>query len=186
MYKRMQIIAEVKTRSPFGFRAEKSWDELFEIAHQVGDIIAVHTDSRWDGSFDLLKKARARTTKPILAKGFHLNDEAVHKAINCGAGFVLVVGRIPKRYASQCLIEPYTLAELAQIPTNLKAVWNSRDLQTGGLRVETFEEARAVWRGWLCQASNIITVSDIKNGADAVLVGTHLSEFAHSLSIHIS
>jgi len=63
----------------------------------------------------------------------------------------------------------------------MKVVWNSRDLSDGGLKKETFEEARRLWKGWLCQASNICSVADIQDGADAVLVGTHLEEFALSL-----
>ncbi len=181
MYRNTQIIAEVKTHSPFGWRSEQTGEELFNLADTVGDIISIHTDSRWGGSFELLKKVRSRTTKPILAKGLHLDDEAVHKAIDCGADLVLVVGRIPKRYASQCVMEPYTLAELRQIPATLKAVWNSRDLSTGGLKREHFKEARQIFPGWLCQASNIKTVDDIEVGADAVLVGSHLLEFVKSL-----
>jgi len=50
MYKGVQIIAEVKNRSPFkGVTFEKSWDELFEIAADIGDIISVHTNPRWGG-----------------------------------------------------------------------------------------------------------------------------------------
>jgi len=79
------------------------------------------------------------------------------------------------------LIEPYTLEELKNLPPKTKAVWNSRDLKTGGLKEETFEQARQIWDGWLCQASNVATVADIKEGADAVLVGTHLEKFTESL-----
>ena len=67
------------------------------------------------------------------------------------------------------------------IQDGTKVVWNSRDLVTGGLKKETFEDARKIWKGWLCQASNIKTVADIKEGADAVLVGSHLPEFAESI-----
>ena len=74
-----------------------------------------------------------------------------------------------------------TLTELKEIPTQFKVIWNSRDLNTGGLKTETFDQARAIRKGWLCQASNIRTVSDIKEGADAVLVGTYLKEFVASL-----
>lgn len=181
MYKNTQIIAEVKTKSPFGFKSDKSWDELFSIANMVGDIISIHTDSRWGGSFDLVKKARGLTSKPILAKGIHATAEEIEKAIECGADYVLVVGRIPKVYLDKCMIEPLTLSELRALPTNLKVVWNSRDLSTGGLKSETFEEARKIFGGWLCQASNIKTVGDIKDGADAVLVGANLIEFVESL-----
>jgi indole-3-glycerol phosphate synthase len=55
MVKGIKIIAEVKTQSPFGFKSQKTWKELFKIASEAGDIISIHTDSRWGGSFDLLK-----------------------------------------------------------------------------------------------------------------------------------
>lgn len=177
----VQIIAEVKTQSPFGFRSEKSWDELFSIAERVGDIVSIHTDARWGGSFDLVRKAKTLTNKPILAKGIHATDEDIEQAIQAGADYVLVVGRIPSVYKEKCLIEPNTLAELKEIPVELKAVWNSRDLADGGLKTETFEEAQEIFKGWLCQASNIQSVDNIKQGADAVLIGTHISEFEQSL-----
>src|SRR3989338_2508235 len=125
MAKKTTIIAEVKTRSPFGFEATESWDELFAVANQIGDIISIHTDSRWGGSFDLLKKARRLTAKPILAKGIHPSDNDIQKALAAGADYVLAVGRIPSRQAEKCLIEPLTLAHLKTIPVHLKVVWNS-------------------------------------------------------------
>ena len=181
MKNKVQIIAEVKTQSPFGWRSDKTWDELFEVANEIGDIVSIHTDSRWGGSFELLEKARSLTSKPILAKGIHENDLQIKKAFECGADWVLVVGRIPKFEPKKCLIEPLTLEELKTIPQDFKVVWNSRDLKTGGQKKETFEEARSIFEGLLCQASNIRTTKDIKKGADAVLIGTHLFEFAESL-----
>ncbi|MEK7574685.1 MAG: hypothetical protein AAB511_00430 [Patescibacteria group bacterium] len=176
------LIAEVKIQSPFGFKSEKSWDELFALADRVGDMISIHTDPRWGGSFELLAKARAKTKKPILAKGIHATDEEVRKAIDVGADFVLVVGRIPAIHVEKCLIEPLTLAKLFSLPKGVqKVVWNSRDLKTGGLKTETFADARKIWKGWLCQASNIKTINDIQVGADAVLVGEHLTGFIESL-----
>jgi len=179
--KKVEIIAEVKTQSPFGWKSDKTWEEIFEVAQEIGDIISIHTDERWGGSFNLLKQARSLTEKPILAKGIHQTDALVEQAISCGADFVLVVGRIPKIYQKKCFIEPLTLKELQKIPKGFRAVWNSRDLSSGELKKETFEEARASFSGWLCQASNIKTIADIKEGASAVLVGTHLFEFAESL-----
>jgi len=174
------IIAEVKTQSPFGFKSNKSWDELFEIANDIGDMISIHTDSRWGGSFDLIIKARKLTKKPILAKGIHEKDSDIEKALSAGADFVLVVGRIPKIHMDKCIIEPYTLDELSKIPKTFKVVWNSRDLKTGGVKSETFDTARAIFPGWLCQASHIKTINDIHPLANAVLVGEHLEEFAKS------
>jgi indole-3-glycerol phosphate synthase len=181
MYKNIQIIAEVKTESPFGYKSEKSWDELFAVAEKIGDIISIHTDPRWGGSFERLAHARSLTKKPILAKGIHATDDEVARALAAGADWVLVVGRIPKIHAEQCMIEPCTLEELATIPENLRVVWNARDLGSGGAKHETFAQARAIFKGWLCQASHIKTVADIQPGADAVLVGEHLAGFASSL-----
>jgi len=182
MYRGVEIIAEVKTQSPFGWKSDKTWDELFTIAEEIGDIISIHTDARWGGSFDLVKKARQLTKKPILAKGIHEEDERIAEAIQYGADWVLVVGRLPKVYKTKCIIEPISLYELGKIPKYFKALWNTRDLKTGNIKKETFEEARALWNGWLCQASFLKTVSDIEDGADAVLVGTNLVTFAKSLS----
>jgi indole-3-glycerol phosphate synthase len=176
----MQIIAEVKTHSPFGWQSDRSWDELFQIADEVGDIISIHTDPRWHGSMELVAKAKALTKKPILAKGVHAQDSQIEEALKAGADYVLVVGRVPDRYLDHCLIEHNTLAELRDLPRTIKAVWNSRDLSTGGLKGETYAEARQVFSGWLCQASNIRSPEDVDPSADAILVGTYLPQFAAS------
>lgn len=180
----LKIIAEVKPISP-SFRSEHSWEYLFELANRVGDIISIHTDVRWGGSFDLLKRAREMSDKPILAKGIHQNDGDISRAIDCGANYVLVVGRLPGVHNRHCIIEPYDLNELKQIPLQYKVVWNSRDIRKLGQidteKTETFEQAREIRSGWLCQASNIRTIQDIKPGANAVLVGSYLPEFAESL-----
>ncbi len=179
--KNIQIIAEVKTQSPFGWKSHKSWEELFELAQEAGDIISIHTDERWGGSFDLVKQARSMTYKPILAKGIHATDDLIEKAILSGADWVLCVGRIPAVHVEKCLIEPNSLEELKLIPGDMKVVWNSRDLETGGFKTETFDQAREIFPGWMCQASNISTVRNIKRGADAVLVGSELEGFVESL-----
>ena len=176
----VEIIAEVKTMSPFGFTAQESWDSLFRLADRISDMIAIHTDPHWGGSFGLIAKARRLTEKPILAKGIHPQDHEVRNALQHGADFVLVVGRVPDIPLENILIEPLSLGELANLPQGCKVVWNSRDLSTGGLKKETFEQARRLWNGWLCQASNICSLKDIKDGADAVLVGSHLREFFDS------
>ena len=178
----MQVIAEVKTHSPFGWTSAKSWEELFEIANSIGDIISIHTDPRWHGSFDMVKKARSLTNKPILAKGIHASDDDIIRALRAGATYVLVVGRIPEINLAQCFIEPNTLEELSALPDGCHAVWNSRDLADGGQKTDTFAEARKIHTGWLCQASNIRTIGDVDSSADAVLIGTHLEEFAQSIT----
>ncbi len=79
-----------------GYISTKSWDEMFVIAEKVGDIISIHTDASCDGSFELIKKTKSLTKKPILAKGIHETDESVVKAVASGADFVLVVGGFRK------------------------------------------------------------------------------------------
>ena len=175
------IIAEVKTQSPFGFRSQQSWDELFEIANQFGDWISIHTDPRWGGSFELLARARQQTKKPILAKGIHADDRDIELALERGADYVLVVGRIPRDYRDSCLIEPHTLDELAVIPRDLKAVWNARDLSDGSVKPDTYSQARKQFSGWLCQASMVKHSHDVHADADAVLVGENLREFTRSI-----
>ena len=183
MYNSVEIIAEVKIQSPFGYKSSKSWDDLFAVANKIGDVISIHTDRRWGGSFELLKKARDLTSKPILAKGIHETDDEIQHAINCGADYVLAVGRIPQiEDIQKCLIESLTLSELHCIPKNLKAVWNSRELRDGSIKDDKFANARKVFSGWLCQASNIRTIDDIEDGANAIIVGTNLIEFAASLN----
>lgn len=177
----MKLIAEVKTHSPFGYKSSKSWDELFEIANEVGNIISIHTNPRWHGSFELISKAKSSTNKPILAKGIHSTDDDIKRALDAGADYVLVVGRIPKIHLEKCLVEPNSLKELQSLPKSIRAVWNSRDLETGGFKKATFQEARASFSGWLCQASNIASLSDVDKTADAILVGTCLSQIADGL-----
>jgi indole-3-glycerol phosphate synthase len=178
------LIAEVKTVSPFGWRSGKGWDELFALAAKVGDVVSVHTDPRWGGSLELIEKARSLTKKPILAKGIHAEDGQIRAALAAGADFALVVGRLPAAdLLPRCLIEPNTLAALAALPPGTPAVWNSRDLADGGLKAETWAEARAAFTGWLCQASNIRTPADIAPGVDAILVGTALPSFADYLGL---
>lgn len=171
------FIAEVKTKSPFGWQSDKSWDELFAIANTHGDWLSVHTDPRWGGSMELIKKARKLTKKPILAKGIHAKDEEIEQAIAAGADYVLVVGRLPAVHLDQCLIEVLSLDQFDMLPTAIKAVWNQRDLATGKPKQETFQQARSLWPGWLAQASLIAEPTDVSPVAEAFIVATDLAKF---------
>ena len=180
----MKFIAEIKTKSPFGYQASPSPGEmpdqsvenrLIELALKHGNWVAVHTDERWGGSFRLLQKVRTMTDKPILAKGIHPTDEYIKQALDCGADYVLVIGRVPPdQYWNRIIIEPLTLTELEPVPKDIKVLWNTRCPATGELKEETVEEARALREGWFCHASNIESRRDVVEGADAFLVGEHL------------
>lgn len=178
------FVAEVKTESPFGYRSEHTWNYLFEQASRFGDMLSIHTDPRWGGSFDLLAQARRRTEKPILAKGIHDTDEAVIRALNAGADRVLVVGRLPsEKLMPKVWFEPKEISELASCPLGTKVVWNARDLQTGQPKTSTVYMARAKWSGWLCQASHIKKPDDVAEtmqfgkGVQAFIVGENLLKF---------
>ncbi|MES2059554.1 MAG: hypothetical protein V4438_00830 [Patescibacteria group bacterium] len=182
----MIIIAEVKPEAP-NWKSDKSWEELFVIAESIGDWISIHTDSRWGGSIDLIRRARKLTCKPILAKGIHTDQETIDKMLECGADYVLTLDFIPERNADKCLIEISDIEVLKRSPKKLKYVWNSRDIWALLNKAEPkeripFEQVRQMFPDlWLCQASNISAVQDVDPRADAVLVGTHLEAFAKSL-----
>jgi indole-3-glycerol phosphate synthase len=194
----VQLIAEIKTGSPFGFVSSRPWDELFALANRHGDIVSVHTDPRWGGSVELVKKARQLTERPILAKGIHESDDLIRDAHAAGADFILVVGRVPlfqNGMLKKCLIEPVSLQNMKDIlhacmlrGFEPRLVWNSRDLETGKLKTdlnenETWQEARKLYSGWMCQASNITSIKDVEKDADAVLVGENLEAFVESLTV---
>jgi indole-3-glycerol phosphate synthase len=199
------FIAEVKTKSDLsGWKSPYSRDFLLDVAETYGDWISIHTHKYWGGSFDHIREARRRVDalprlrRPfVLAKGIHPSDDYIESSLQCGADYVLVVGRIPSRHSclrSKILVEMSTLEELALIPAGFKAVWNSRNLKAAlqaherGIKTDhasqnpiAFSHARKITGSPLVQASNIKTVTDADKTADAILVGSNLIEFVHSV-----
>lgn len=179
--KKPLFIAEVKPCSPFGFKSKLTDVGLLRVALEYGDMLSIHTHKQWGGSYDWLKKVRQTTKKKILAKGIHGDDADIKRALDHGADYVLVVGRIPpKGLIEHCWVEPTEFRQLMDIPKNIRTVWNQRDLLTGGNKPFDFDCVRGVpfSRGrWLCQASGIKTPKDIHPKADAFIVGEHLPEF---------
>jgi hypothetical protein len=177
------FIAEVKTQSPFGFKSEESWDNLFELAAKHGDWIAIHTNPLWGGSFELLDRARRLTKKPILAKGIHQRDTDVKMALDCGADMVLTVGRICTSVeAHETIFEPLNIGQMFEpmyCYNNIRVMWNDRDLVTGKRKKETVTDIRSIYNGWLCKASYILHPQDIasRTDIDAFIIGTNLRVF---------
>lgn len=185
---RQLFIAEVKTRSPFGFESDKSWDELFEVAAQHGKWISVHTNPRWGGSMDLITRAKGLTDKPVLAKGIHKTDDEIKEALDAGADYVLTVRDRPSDTIDPAVVlyEPRWLQGVHDISdaigdSALHLVWNARDLRTGGGKLVDFSAARNMTSAWMAQASMIETVADVHPEADAIIVGQHLEKFVASL-----
>ncbi len=186
------IIAEVKTKSPFGFVSEHSKLALYDRAFEVGDMISVHTDPRWGGSFQELVTVRramdkaGHRNKPILAKGLHLTLADIENALDHGANKVLVVGWYPHTLLDHVYIEVTSGAQIKEFlalaaASNkvIRLVHNSRDLRTGKISKFGFEDAKRLCprNQFLVQASNIRRVSDIHPEADAVLIGEALMNF---------
>lgn len=175
------FIAEIKVRSPFGFKSKLSSFKLMEMAVEYGDMVSVHTHEQWGGSYEHLAWVRKYTSKKILAKGIHGDDLDIRRALNCGADYVLVVGRIPpKGLIEHCWVE---LTDFHQMDwmKGKKAVWNQRDLFSGMVVGHTFAGVRSAYPyHWLCQASGIKTPKDVHPKADAFIVGEHLPKFVKS------
>ena len=192
------LIGEVKPSSPSGFMSPYSWRKLFDLANESPcvDMISIHTDPRWEGSFESLKEARALTEKPILAKGYHATDRELRDAFNYGADRVLVVGRIPNiSLADFCYYEPLNLEQLHAFPVLAGShrintvVWNARDISNPEIeryKTESINEARKLWPKQLVQASAIRSLADIAPEADQILVGSYLPQFLRSLEEKIN
>lgn len=172
------FIGEVKIFSPFGFKSRHSWDTLFGIANAKADFVSIHTSSRWKGAMEDLLVARRSTNKPILAKGIHESDDDIKRCLDYGADYVLVVGRVPPdKFIQKCLVEPTSLQQLKDIGKDLDiVVWNSRDLQTGGLKSDKWEEVVSLCKR-VIQASNIKTRADVHSDAYGFIVGENLPIF---------
>lgn len=173
------FVAEVKIKSPYGFASPYGYNELLDIAIKHGDIVSIHTDIRWGGSMELIRETREKTIKPILAKGIHSTDDQISKALEYGANWVLVVGRVPnEKLLSFCWIEPNSISDIKNIPKDSRLVWNARNLWSNGrYKEETWEEVRKVWKGWICQASFIHEPGDVEIDSDAFIVGASLVHF---------
>lgn len=177
------FVAEVKTKSPFGF--ESDWDEfaLLELAISAGDIVALHTEAPWGGSVSWLRQAARvvhRTGKLVLAKGIHRTDDSVRAALEAGADIVLVVGRRPHPMLEPvCWWEPSSFDQAIYARMSDRLVWNQRDLRSGGKRDGTIMDVMSFRPAgtWVCQASFISKPEHISPFASAFMVGEHLPGF---------
>lgn len=168
------LIGEVKTCSPYGFKSALSRHEALDYVASFADIVSIHTNPQWDGSFEWLREARILTDKPILAKGFHDMLREVEEAFAVGADHVLTVGWWPGHVS--CWHEVATWEEM----DTSNAEWivcNARNPRTGGdgaLSIQNASLLRVGLTRKLCQASRIRCRADIHPGVDAVLIGEGL------------
>ena len=191
------FIAEVKTISPFGFKSDYSEKVLLNLALAHGDMISLHTDPLWGWSDNFATQAAMAKNLGIkvLAKGIHEKDEEIEWALNHGADYVLVVGRIPHySLIKYCYLEPLNDKQYEKMADVMPPaiVINSRSLEDNGYikwRINTgvpSKEAITMWNTYciqkylnvpLIQASNIQLPKDVKDWADGYIVGQYLPAF---------
>jgi indole-3-glycerol phosphate synthase len=178
------FIAEIKTISPFGYSSKEPFYKLMELAIEHGDWISVHDNALWGGDYDSISFVRKHTDKPILAKGIHGTDDSIRMALEHGADYVLVVGRVPdseplKKY---CLFE--APLDYSKLTTTDKIVFNSRDLSTGEINMPWVNGEITDFKKnkyeFICQASGISHINQVHPEADAFIVGQHLRKFVSS------
>jgi indole-3-glycerol phosphate synthase len=196
------VIAEVKRRSPSAGQIREDIDPI-ERAVLYGThgaaAISVLTDERYfGGSMADLKAAAGRAVVPILRKDFILDELQVLEARAAGASAVLLIVRALDRSRLEALMSCAADAGLAALVevhnageldialaagADIIGV-NSRDLDT--FKIDT----AAAWRILRMVPSACIAVAEsglggqadvvraAEAGADAVLVGTALSQAA--------
>jgi indole-3-glycerol phosphate synthase len=181
------FIAEIKEKSPFGFKSEHIFYNLMGTAIEFGDWISVHTNPLWGGSFEAIEYVRKYTNKPILAKGIHSKDDDIKKALDYGADYVLVVDRIPNYayMADKLLIEiGDNLSKLKVLPNFYKYVYNGRDLKTGERKKEDKYSGYRKTCNWVCGASLIkhpANAQQLYPNCDAFIVGENLVQYCSYL-----
>jgi indole-3-glycerol phosphate synthase len=194
------VIAELKRRSPSAGIIRDDLDpghRAAMYARSGAAAISVLTDGPYfGGSMEDLRTAADNCSLPILRKDFILDEVQVLEARAAGASAVLLIVRVLGgtqlksllRFSADlgldALVEVHTRAELdVALQNEAKIVGiNSRDLDTFAIDVGTAWTLLAhVPRDRLAVAeSGILSRADIARvaqaGADAVLVGTALSE----------
>lgn len=185
------FIAEVKTQSPYGYKSEKSFIELLNLAENFGDWISIHIDPLWGGSLEAITLAQMVTNKPILAKGLHSSDKAARQAIEYGATFSLIYDRIPDTNnisMRRVLLEFEDIDSIHRLISGdsyskeYMYVHNSRDLRTGQMKNPALlNEFMNLDIRYKIQASNIKSPADVHPNATHFIVGEGLVEFCSKL-----
>ena len=178
------FIAEIKTKSPFGYQSPHTFIQLMEVAIEYGDWISVHDNALWGGDYETISFVRKYTNKPILAKGLHTTQESIQRALDHGADKVLIVGdTFEGNFSSNSILREIDNKNPKNIWSGGK-VWkqiviNSRNLRTGEVAKDVDKQISAFKKeGFdVFQASNIKSRKDISPDVNGFIVGTHLMNF---------
>ena len=200
------VIAEVKRSSPSKGVINSAIDVDQQVAaYAKGGAAAVSIlteASRFGGSNEDLRNARAATTLPLLKKDFHVDVAQIYEAKALGASAALVIVRAvhPKRLWElldagvyvrlEILVEVHTERELElALATGAKLIGvNNRDLETLAIDPDISShliplippDVIAVAESGVRKADDVKRMADA--GADAVLVGSELSASTNPLN----
>jgi indole-3-glycerol phosphate synthase len=196
------VIAEVKRRSPSAGPIREDLDPVGRAVlygtHGAAAISVLTDEPYFGGSMDDLRAAAKRVVVPILRKDFILDELQILEARSAGASAVLLIvraldhTRLAELMAAaaaaglDALVEVHSLGELdtalAAGATTIGV--NSRDLDT--FRIDAIaawkiiqrvpSDRIAVAESGIAQQSDVSRAAEA--GADAVLVGTALSQAA--------
>jgi indole-3-glycerol phosphate synthase len=196
------VIAEVKRRSPSAGSIREDLDPIERAllygAHGAAAISVLTDEPYFGGSMTDLRAAARRSLVPVLRKDFILDELQVLEARAAGASAVLLIVRAleqPRLHALMACASDAGLDALVEVhtPTELDAALaagaviigvNSRDLDT--FKVDTVAAWKiirmvppdriAVAESGLSRQEDVVRAAEA--GADAVLVGTALSQAA--------
>jgi indole-3-glycerol phosphate synthase len=151
----INIIAELKQKSPSAGFIGKIDDARIEIYSRYAKGISILTDSTYfGGSFELLKEVAGKTHLPILCKDFIIDESQIDMAYWMGADIILLIVRIldkerletlysyTKRLGMNCLVEIHKKEEfdkVAYLDPEIIGV-NARDLDTLEINFDMAEE----------------------------------------------
>jgi indole-3-glycerol phosphate synthase len=151
----INIIAELKRRSPSAGDIGEIDDERIALYSRYATAISILTDSTYfGGSFEVLADVAGKIDLPVLCKDFFVDTVQIDLAYSKGADLILLIARILDReelknlygYARglglNCLVEVHSEGELEKI-ANLNAEIvgvNARDLDTLVIDLERGKE----------------------------------------------
>lgn len=169
------LIADLKTKSPFGFYSKFSELDLLDLARRKATAVCVPLDSNWGGSTDYLNTVSMLTNATIIARITRPTNREIHNALSIGAEFVLSVGTLPtKSLQPYCFLESTSLEELKQFKSKnhdcVYDVYNPTNSITGKLKEFTFNDHKAYFD------KQIIYVGNPKNLSNKTIFGFIVDE----------
>ncbi|MCI2414950.1 MAG: indole-3-glycerol phosphate synthase TrpC [Candidatus Aramenus sp.] len=193
---RNAIIAEYKTRSPSGFKAERDPIEYakFMEANGATALSVLTEDKFFGGSYSTLIRIADEVSIPVLMKDFVVTESQIDTAYNIGADSVLLIVRIltqreltnlieySRTYKMEPLVEVHNEYEVEiALDSGAKIIGvNSRDLQSLKVDIGRVKKLLQYIPNKMMKVAesgidNRETINELKKaGANAFLIGSAL------------